>query len=206
MSRSATMTAIDISRLTFGICFVHNDRLIDALMAQAFPALQASAGAQALLRPPTRPWRQLQLRVAPARQPARRHPAGMPQDWHTLRRGNRLVAPPQPGRCLKFKLLGCPPRHRGAAGRARCRGRSRHGLPVGAAVRTYVSRTRPASRGTHQPTAGSSTGRTSRSPACVFSAMSTARSTSVGRSSTCWSRSVATARRHGGSSNKRRPP
>jgi len=34
---------------------VHNNRLIDALIRQAFSALNASPGARGLLRPPTRP-------------------------------------------------------------------------------------------------------------------------------------------------------
>ena len=65
------------------------------------------AGCPRLLRPATRPRRHLQRCVAPTRQPARRHPARMPQDQHALRRDDRLVASPQRGRCLTFKLLGC---------------------------------------------------------------------------------------------------
>jgi transposase len=65
------------------------------------------AGRQGLLRPATRSWRRPQRRVAPTRQPARRHPARLPQDPHTLRRDHRLVASPQRRCCLTFKLLGC---------------------------------------------------------------------------------------------------
>ena len=91
--------------------FIRNDRLIDALMAQAFAALSASPGARALYDAATRPRHRAQRRPAPARQPARRHPARLPQDPHPLRRGNRLVPPrkPNPPRRLTFKLLGCSP-------------------------------------------------------------------------------------------------
>ena len=75
--------------------YVHNDRLIDALMAQAFAALHASPGARAY-------YDQLRARGAGHHaalrqlgQPARRHPARLPQDRHPLRRGHRLV-PPRP--------------------------------------------------------------------------------------------------------------
>jgi transposase len=57
--------------------FVHNDRLIDALLLQAQSALQASPGAR-LLRQATRPRARPPRRAAPARQPARRHPARLP--------------------------------------------------------------------------------------------------------------------------------
>ena len=90
--------------------YVHNDRLIDALMAQAFAALPDLTRGPRLLRPPTRPRRRAQRRPAPARQPARRHPARLPQDPHPLRRGDRLAAVRGDlgeDRSLTFKLLGC---------------------------------------------------------------------------------------------------
>ena len=59
--------------------FVHNDRLIDALMAQAFSALHGLTRRPRLLRPAPRPRRRPQRRAAPTRQPARRHPARLPQ-------------------------------------------------------------------------------------------------------------------------------
>ena len=74
--------------------YVHNDRLIDALMAQAFSALQASPGARAYYDQPARPRRRPQRRPAPARQPPRRHPARLPQNPHPLRRNDRLAASP----------------------------------------------------------------------------------------------------------------
>ena len=73
--------------------FIRNDRLIDALMAQAFAALSASPGARAFYDAAARPRHRAQRRPAQARQPARRHPARMPQDPHPLRRGHRLVPP-----------------------------------------------------------------------------------------------------------------
>ena len=90
--------------------YVHNDRLRDALDGQAFAALTASPGARAYYdqqrargtQPPGRP--------ATARQPARRHPARLPENPHALRRGHRLAAARQQRNqdCrLTFKLLGC---------------------------------------------------------------------------------------------------
>lgn len=71
------MTAIDISRMTFGNLFRAQCGLIDALVAQAFPALQASAGAEAYHDRQRNRGAKPQRRVAPARQPAPRHPALM---------------------------------------------------------------------------------------------------------------------------------
>ena len=91
--------------------YVHNDRLIDALMTQAFAALTGSPGAR-LLRPAACPRQRAQPRPAPARQPARRHPARLPQNPHPLQRGDRLAAPRSqtPQRCsLTSKPLGCLP-------------------------------------------------------------------------------------------------
>nr|WP_233624931.1 hypothetical protein [Actinoplanes sp. ATCC 53533] len=39
--------------------------------------------------------------------PARRHPARLPQNRHPLHRDHRLASPPQQGRRLTPKLLGC---------------------------------------------------------------------------------------------------
>ena len=71
--------------------FIHNDRLIDALMSRAFSALNASPGARAY-------YDQLRARgiehndaLRRGGQPAGRHPARLPEDPHPLRRGNRLV-------------------------------------------------------------------------------------------------------------------
>ena len=76
--------------------FIHNDRLVDALNAQAFAALNASPGARAF-------YDELRARgiehndaLRQARQPARRHPARMPENPHPLRRGHRLVPPAKP--------------------------------------------------------------------------------------------------------------
>ena len=76
--------------------FIRNDRLIDALMAQALSALGSLARRPGPLRRRARPRHRAQRRPAQARQPARRHPARMPQDPHPLRRGNRLAAPRKP--------------------------------------------------------------------------------------------------------------
>ena len=75
--------------------FVHNDRLVDALNAQAFASLSLARRPRPL-RPAPRPRHRAQRRPAPARQPSRRHPARMPQNPHSLRRGNRLVPPAKP--------------------------------------------------------------------------------------------------------------
>ena len=73
--------------------FIHNDRLIDALMAWAFSSLNASPGARAFYDELPRQRNRTQRRARAARQPARRHPARMPQDPHPVRRGHRLVSP-----------------------------------------------------------------------------------------------------------------
>ena len=73
--------------------FIRNDRLIDALMAQALSALGSFARRPRPLRRRARPRHRAQRCPAQTRQPARRHPARMPQDPHPLRRGNRLAAP-----------------------------------------------------------------------------------------------------------------
>jgi transposase len=84
--------------------YVHNDRLIDALMAQAFATLTASPDARAY-------YDQARARGAehnPAlHQLAHRHPARLPQDQHPLQRGNRMVASCREGCRLTVKLLGC---------------------------------------------------------------------------------------------------
>ena len=89
--------------------YVHNDRLIDALMSQAFTALRAPPE-PAPTTTGSAPAARAQPRPAPARQPARRHPARLPQDPHPLRRGDRLAATPSGHGedCgLTSKLLGC---------------------------------------------------------------------------------------------------
>ena len=71
--------------------FVHNDRLIDALMAQAFSPSRArrvpapTTTSNATAAPST-------TQPCAARQPPRRNPARLPQDRHAIRRGNRLVS------------------------------------------------------------------------------------------------------------------
>ena len=65
--------------------FIHNDRLIDALMAQAFSALKASPGARAFydgLRAQGIEHNDALRRLANR---ARRHPARMPQNPYPLR-------------------------------------------------------------------------------------------------------------------------
>ena len=63
------------------------------------------------LRRAPRPRDRAQRRPAAAGEPARRHPARMPEDPHPLRRGNRLVPPAKPPSIfrsgLTLKLLGC---------------------------------------------------------------------------------------------------
>ena len=106
--------------------FIRNDRLTGALMAQALSALGSSPGARAFYDAQRRRHR-AQRRPAQARQPARRHPARMPQDPHPLRRGNRLVPPRKQACRLTFKPLGCllrpdmSPVGRDRAGVIRCR-------------------------------------------------------------------------------------
>src|ERR1035441_5950431 len=109
--------------------FIRNDRLTDALMAQAFTALSASPGARAPYAadraprtppPPTsalggggrapragRAAPRAQPCPAQGRQPARRHLARMPQNPHPLRRGHRLAPPRKQARRLTSKPLGC---------------------------------------------------------------------------------------------------
>ena len=71
--------------------FIRNDRLTDALMAQAFARPERLARRPRPLRRRARPRHRAQPRPAQARQPARRHPARLPQNPHPLRRGNRLA-------------------------------------------------------------------------------------------------------------------
>ena len=73
--------------------FVRNDRLTDALMIQAFAALQGLTRCPRLLRRPARQGTRAQRRPAETGQPPGRHPARMPQDPHLLRRGHRLGPP-----------------------------------------------------------------------------------------------------------------
>ena len=90
--------------------FIHNDRLIDALMTWAFSSLNASPGAR-VLRRAARQRTRTQRRTPATGEPAGRHPARMPEDPHPLRRGHRLGPPGKPPsifrRGLTFKLLGC---------------------------------------------------------------------------------------------------
>ena len=78
--------------------FVHNDRLVDALNAQAFSALTASPGARAFYDQQRASGTRAQRRPAAPRQPARRHPPRLPQNPHPLRRGHRLGPPPAASR------------------------------------------------------------------------------------------------------------
>jgi hypothetical protein len=70
--------------------FVRNDRLIDALMIQAFAALRVSVGARAFYDAQRAKGHGTQRRPPKTGQPPRRHPARMPQDQNPLRRGHRL--------------------------------------------------------------------------------------------------------------------
>ena len=90
--------------------YVHNDRLIDTLLSQAFSALRVSPGGTRLLRPPARPRRWAQSRPPPTRQPPRRHPARLPQNPHPLQRSDRMAATRaihQEDCGLTLQLLGC---------------------------------------------------------------------------------------------------
>jgi hypothetical protein len=81
---------------------VHNTRLIDAVMTQAFSALNASPGARTNYdqhRAPQRP--------TPTGQPTRRHPARLPQNPHPPQRNNRLVTPHPNNRRFTSKHLEC---------------------------------------------------------------------------------------------------
>jgi hypothetical protein len=100
--------------------FIRNDRLTDALMAQAFTAPQRLARRPGPVRRRARPRHRVQPCPAQGRQPARRHPARMPQDPDPLRRGHRVASPRKQARCLTFKLLGClSPCGAGPPGRCR---------------------------------------------------------------------------------------
>ena len=91
--------------------FIHNDRLVDALSAWAYCSMLALARRPRLLRRAARQGNRAQRRPQPAGQPARRHPARLPEDPHPLRRGNRLGPPEQAPAIarsrLTSKLLGC---------------------------------------------------------------------------------------------------
>ncbi len=106
------------------------------------------------------------------------------------------------GGALVPALRAVLPRRRGAAGRARCRGRSRHHATGGCSGsrRCSIDAARPC-RHAVRVTAGSWTRPTSRSPAS--GATCTGPSTSTARSSTCWSRRAATAQPPAGSSHAR---
>ncbi len=91
--------------------FIHNDRLVDALNAQAFASLNASPGARAL-------YDELRARGIEHNDALRRlanrlvgilH--GCLEDPHPLRRGHRLGTPAKPPSIfrsgLTLKLLGC---------------------------------------------------------------------------------------------------
>ena len=84
--------------------YVHNDRLLDALGLQAFAALRPSPGARAYYD-----LERARCGTAAARQPARRHPARLPQDRHQVRRRHRVGTPPtRSTNCrLTTKLMGC---------------------------------------------------------------------------------------------------
>lgn len=71
--------------------FVHNDRLIEALDAQAFASLSASP-VPGLLRPDPGSRGQAPSGPAQAGQPSGGDPARLPQDQLRLRRDNRLVS------------------------------------------------------------------------------------------------------------------
>jgi transposase len=91
--------------------WIHNDRLLDALMSQAFAALGASPGARAFYDEQRA--KGLEHNDALRRLANRlvRHPARMPEDPHPLRRGHRLGPPGKPPSILRSgltsKLLGC---------------------------------------------------------------------------------------------------
>jgi len=91
--------------------FARNDRLPDALRAQAFAAPHASPGARACYDFRSRgiDHEDALRRLA---QPAHRHPARLPENPHPLQRSHRLASPgnaPAPRSSLTFKLLGCLP-------------------------------------------------------------------------------------------------
>ena len=86
--------------------FVHNDRLVDALMTQAFAALRASPGARAFYDHQRARGSE---HNAALRQLANRLVGilhGCLKTAHPLRRGHRL-ATPHTSCCLTFTLLGC---------------------------------------------------------------------------------------------------
>ncbi len=107
MPAPARSTGTSGKRKLVAARYVHNDRLVDALMRQAQSALQTSPGARAYYDRSTRPRARPQPRAAPARQPARRHPARVPQDPHPLRRDDRMVTSRRQARCLTSEALGC---------------------------------------------------------------------------------------------------
>ena len=73
--------------------YVRNDRLADALYQQAFAALTASPGARAYYDRHRAAGATHHQALRTARQPARRHPARLPQHPHPLRRSHRLALP-----------------------------------------------------------------------------------------------------------------
>jgi len=93
--------------------FIHNSRLVDALMAWAFASMKGSPGARAF-------YDELRARGIEHNDALRRlanRLVGMPQDPHALRRGHRLVSSRILACRLTFKLLGCLSCCRGRPGR-----------------------------------------------------------------------------------------
>ena len=72
--------------------FIRNNRLTDALMAQAFAALSVSPGARALYDAERARGTEHNAALRKVANRLHRHPPD-PQDPHPLRRGNRLAAP-----------------------------------------------------------------------------------------------------------------
>ena len=73
--------------------YATNRRLGDALHQQAFSRAQRVTGRAGLLRRAAGPEDRSSRRAAAAREPARRHPARLPQDRHQVRRKHRLATP-----------------------------------------------------------------------------------------------------------------
>jgi hypothetical protein len=85
--------------------YARNTRLGDAVQQWAFGALKGSPGARAYYDA-LEPARSVTKQRYANSQPARRHPARLPEDRHPLRRKHRLGTT-SPGRRLTSKNLGC---------------------------------------------------------------------------------------------------
>ena len=88
--------------------YATNRRLGSALHQQAFSAIGASPGARRLLRRAQGKENRSPRGPAAAREPARRHPARLPQNRHQIRRNHRLAAENQHRRLTRISM-GCLP-------------------------------------------------------------------------------------------------